>query len=66
MLAEQERRALEDRVWAHAHRDFRYARPDGTRWMLHYNQKNCATESWPLTSFSDEQLLGKLPCGRKT
>lgn len=56
-----DRRALEALVWKHTHRDYRGRGPDGVRRVLHLNPETGATESWPLASFTDAELVAKLP-----
>lgn len=55
------RAQLEALVWKHTHRDFKGV-TDGVRYRLHLNTENGGgTESWPLSAFSNEQLVEKLP-----
>jgi hypothetical protein len=52
---------LEALVWKHTHKDFRGKSDDGTKCVLHLNTDKGGTESWPLSKFSDGQLIDKLP-----
>jgi hypothetical protein len=54
------REQLEALVWKHSHADFKGV-TDGVRYRLHLNEKTGGTESWPLSTFTDEQLIEKLP-----
>lgn len=54
------RKNLEALVWRHTHRDFR-GRTDGVRHVLTQNPTHGGTESWPLSAFTEEQLMTKLP-----
>lgn len=56
------RAKLERLVWKHTHSDFRGKHADGTKHVLH-NQEGVTygTESWPLSKFTEEQLLNKIP-----
>lgn len=54
------RAQLEALVWKHTHQDFKGV-IDGVRYRLHLNEKKGGTESWPLSTFTNEQLIDKLP-----
>lgn len=54
------RKLLERLVWKHTHADFKGKIGD-VKHVLHNEHKGAGTESWPLSSFSDRQLLEKLP-----
>lgn len=56
-----ERKKLEALVWKHTHADFK-GKTDGVKMVLH-NEAGVTygTESWPLSKFTDEQLIEKLP-----
>lgn len=56
-----DRKKLEALVWRHTHRDFRGVGDDGVRRVLHLNRATGGTESWPLSSFTDDELIAKLP-----
>lgn len=62
------RAQLEALVWKHTHRDYRGKRDDGTK-VINVNtgagpfrgQGSYGTESWPLSSLTNEQLCYQLP-----
>lgn len=54
------RKLLESLVWRFTHADFKGTGSDGVRRVLHRNTKTGGTESWPLSSFTDAELLSKL------
>lgn len=54
------RKKLEALAWKHTHRDFKGV-TDGVKMRLHLNPKTGGTESWPLSSFTDAELIEKLP-----
>lgn len=56
-----DRAKLEALVWRSTHPDSRGVGDDGVRCVLHRNPATGGTESWPLSSFTDEQLVEKLP-----
>lgn len=60
-LSPKLRQKLENLVWKHTHADFKGKMSDGTKCVLHNESKvTYGTESWPISRFSDEQLLNKL------
>jgi hypothetical protein len=56
-----ERHKLEALVYRHTHRDFKGKMQDGTKTILH-NESGVTygTECWPLSKFTEQQLIGKL------
>ena len=59
-MSKSPRARLEALVWKHTHKDFKGV-IDGVRHCLHLNTQRGGTESWPLSSFTVEQLIDKLP-----
>lgn len=56
------RKKLEALVYKNTHADYRGRREDGTRCVLHMETGvTHGTESWPLSKFTEDQLLAKLP-----
>lgn len=54
------RKKLEALVWKNTHADFKGKRPDGTREVLCW-VPSVGTTCLPLSSFTDRELLEKLP-----
>jgi hypothetical protein len=52
-------------VWRQTHRDHRGGGDDGVRRVLHRNPATGGTESWPLSSFPESQLVEKLPASAR-
>lgn len=56
------RKNLEALVWRHTHRNARSTGLVGSsRTILHMSPETHGTESWPLSAFTDDELLAKLP-----
>lgn len=51
---------MEALLWRVTHADYRGKLPDGTKCVLHMSAKTYGTESWPLSTFSDAELIEKL------
>lgn len=60
--AHMTRKKLEALLWKHTHEDFKGKREDGIKCVLH-NEAGVTygTESWSLSSFTDAQIIAKLP-----
>lgn len=60
-LSPADRKKAEALLWKHTHADFK-GKIDGVKMVLH-NESGITygTESWPISKFTDAQLLSKLP-----
>lgn len=54
------RKKLEALLWRKTHRDYKGKLEDGTRTVLHMSAKTYGTELWPLSHFTDEELVEKI------
>lgn len=59
-LTPAQRKKAESLLWKNKHRDFRGVM-DGVKNVLYLNPKTGGTELWPISSFTDEQLINELP-----
>jgi hypothetical protein len=53
-----ERKKLEALLYQSTHNDFK---GEGVKTVLHLNPRTGGTEAWPLSKFTDAELIAKLP-----
>ena len=60
-----ERKKLEALLYRSTYNDFK-GKIEGVKTVLHLNPSTGGTEAWPLSTFTDAELIAKLPARVRT